>query len=87
MSKWIINHEDCENFATIDAEKGLCRLTNELIKTDSDVCAAFTQIPKCRTCRFFKDEKEDGLGVCTGLKTDYWIDGNYRAGLCEAYHD
>ncbi|SFB31975.1 4-hydroxyphenylacetate decarboxylase small subunit [Acetitomaculum ruminis DSM 5522] len=87
MGNWIINHSDCENFAAIDVDKGICRLSGQLIKTDGDVCEKFEQIPKCRNCIYFKNEQSDGIGSCTGLKKEYWIDGNYKASLCEAYHD
>ncbi|MBE6015317.1 MAG: 4-hydroxyphenylacetate decarboxylase small subunit [Lachnospiraceae bacterium] len=83
----MINHSDCENFVALDVDKGLCRLSGQLIKADGNVCENFEQIPKCRSCKFFKDCNEEGLGVCVGLNKEYWTHGNYRAGQCEAYHD
>jgi 4-hydroxyphenylacetate decarboxylase small subunit len=84
MSSRLITHADCDNFVPLDVAKGICRLSDEVVLIDSEVCGNFEQIPKCRDCKFFRiDEAE--LGTCTGREKQYWADGNYRAQLCREF--
>ena len=85
MTIGVWKHSECENFVPVDVVKGICRLTNEMVLIDSQVCSRFEAIPKCRSCTFFKNPDKDGIGSCTGLQKDYWTAGNYNAGLCEGY--
>lgn len=85
MAVGIKKHNECENFAPVDVVKGICRLSNNIVPINSEVCAKFEAIPKCKDCTFFKNPDKDGIGLCTGLTKEYWTAGNYNAGLCEGY--
>jgi 4-hydroxyphenylacetate decarboxylase small subunit len=78
-------HNDCENFCSVDVAKGICRLTNEWVFIDSKVCGEFEETAKCRNCKNFKNQNQESLGTCTGLKIHYWTAGETRAALCEGY--
>lgn len=77
-----ITHADCDNFVSLDVAKGICRLSDQIILIDSEVCSNFDQIPKCRNCKFFSNDDTEELGICSGREKQYWVDGNYRAQLC-----
>jgi 4-hydroxyphenylacetate decarboxylase small subunit len=85
MAKDVKKHSDCENYAPVDVVTGICHLTNEIVVVDLQVCTKFEEVPKCRSCVFFKNPDKDGIGTCTGLNKEYWTAGNYNAGLCEGY--
>lgn len=85
MDKDIRKHSDCENCASVDVVKGICHLTNEIVMVGSPVCLKFEEIPKCRSCSFFKNSDKDGIGTCVGLSKEYWTSDDYNAGLCNAY--
>jgi 4-hydroxyphenylacetate decarboxylase small subunit len=84
MSSILITHADCDNFVSLDVAKGICRLTDEVVLIDSKVCSKLDQISKCRDCQLYSDDDGE-LGVCTGREKQYWVDGNYRAGLCKEF--
>lgn len=87
MVEAVKRHNDCENFAAVDVTKGVCRLTNDLLLTDTQVCTKFAPIPKCGGCAFFHHPDQEGIGLCTGLSKEYWTAKNYNAGLCEGYEE
>ncbi|HWR44851.1 4-hydroxyphenylacetate decarboxylase small subunit [Sporomusa sp.] len=85
MAELLKQHNDCDNFAAVDVTKGICRLTNELVLIDSQICVKFDAIPKCSGCSFFQHPDKEGIGTCTGLQKEYWTAANYNAALCEGY--
>lgn len=78
-------HNDCSNFCPIDVAKGICRLTNETIFIDSEVCISYNEMPKCKNCGNFKNPTNDGLGTCGGFKKETWTSAELKASLCERY--
>ena len=85
MGEFSRKHSDCENFAPVDVTKGICRLSNELVLIDTEVCIKFDKIATCSACRYFNQPDDNGIGICSGLGKEYWTAGNYKAGLCEGY--
>ena len=80
-------HNDCLNFTAIDVAKGICRVNNQVVFTDSNVCPNFEVLPKCKTCTCFKNADEDNIGCCTGFKKEAWTYGELNATTCENYKE
>lgn len=80
-----LNHSDCLNFCSIDAAKGICRLTKELINIDSDACPNFKLAPKCCNCKHFENEDEKGMGTCKGLEQENWTFASLNAITCKGH--
>ena len=59
------NHQDCENYTTIDVFKGLCRRDKKMIMADKVVWDNFVPVKKCKFCKQYTTEKEF-LGMCKG---------------------
>ena len=78
-------HNDCSNFAPIDVAKGICRITNKTVFTDTPVCPTFSELAKCKNCTHFVDSKKENMGVCTGLEKENWTYANLVAKTCEGY--
>lgn len=78
-------HNDCENFSPVDAAKGICRLSGNFVYIDTNVCPNFTEIPKCRNCRFFENPDEQEIGVCKGAHMEGYTYGDLKAVTCEGY--
>ncbi|CAH2214872.1 4-hydroxyphenylacetate decarboxylase small subunit [Tepidibacter aestuarii] len=81
----MLKHNDCLNFSPMDAAKGICRVTGNMINIDSDVCEVFELCPKCRNCSNFKNSDKDELGMCTGLDKDNWTYGDLNAVTCNSH--
>lgn len=58
-------HKDCRNYAPIDVRKGFCHVHKKEVPADTEVCAKFERIAKCRYCKnFCADQEKIELGVC-----------------------
>ncbi|MBB6215129.1 4-hydroxyphenylacetate decarboxylase small subunit [Anaerosolibacter carboniphilus] len=86
MEKKNLKHDDCRNFAAVDAAKGICRKSNTMIFTDTETCEQLVSIPKCKNCSHFIDENKDRIGTCAGLEKNSWTYGELLAVTCEGYH-
>lgn len=80
-----LKHIDCLYFCSIDASKGICRVTKQFINIDTDVCDRMALAPKCNNCKQFHDEDEQGIGICKGLSKEDWVYGSLNAGTCAAH--
>lgn len=80
-----MKHSDCVNFSTIDVAKGICRVTNQIIFTDTEVCKNFNELSKCRNCLNFKNPDKDNIGTCAGFKKETWTFADLNAVTCECY--
>lgn len=85
MCRENMKHSDCSNFCPIDAAKGICRLTNEMIFIDTDLCSHFDEISKCKNCTKFLNPDKDGIGTCVGFKKETWSPSELKSTLCEKY--
>lgn len=81
----MLKHNDCLNFCSIDAAKGICRLTKQCIAIDSNLCGSFTLAPKCNNCEHFHNADEKGIGLCKGLTKEDWVYGSLPAVTCTSY--
>ncbi|MCM1990850.1 4-hydroxyphenylacetate decarboxylase small subunit [Oceanirhabdus seepicola] len=82
-----IKHNDCLHFSNIDAAKGICRLTGNIVEIDSDACASYDKKAKCKFCKNFTEESTDGIGTCVGLKVNDWVYGELNAVTCSSYEE
>lgn len=80
-----MKHNDCVNFCGIDAAKGICRVTNEMVFIDTKVCKEFSEVSKCRNCGNFKNPSKDNVGTCIGFKKEAWAFAELNATTCEKY--
>lgn len=80
-----LKHNDCLNFSSIDATKGICRLTKALINIEGDICGKFHLAPKCNNCEHFHNEDEKGIGICKGLSKEDWVYGSLNAITCTGH--
>lgn len=78
-------HSDCKHFVAIDVVKGICRVKNETILIDGDVCPKFEAVQKCKNCENFTSSKKDTLGTCEFSKAGYWTFEDNFAQYCEGY--
>lgn len=77
-----LKHNDCLNFCSIDAAKGMCRLTKQVVNIDSDTCGSLVLAPKCNNCRHFDNPDDKGIGMCSGLSKENWTFGSLNAITC-----
>jgi 4-hydroxyphenylacetate decarboxylase small subunit len=77
------NHTHCHNFCPIDVAKGLCRLSGNIIMTDTPLCEHFSEKPRCEHCSYYCDKTSPAQ--CLGLSKPYWMDASTNAGLCDAF--
>jgi 4-hydroxyphenylacetate decarboxylase small subunit len=80
-----LNHNDCLNFCSIDAAKGICRLSKQTINIDSDICNSLVLAPKCNNCIHFDKPDDKGIGTCKGLEKEDWTFGGLCAVTCKAH--
>jgi 4-hydroxyphenylacetate decarboxylase small subunit len=80
-----LKHNDCLYFCSIDAAKGICRITKQLLYLDGDTCDHLVLAPKCNNCEHFHNGDENNLGICRGLAKDDWVYGSLSAATCTAY--
>ncbi len=85
MANENMKHSDCNNFCPIDVAKGICRLSNEMIFIDTEVCRNFDEASKCRNCSNFKNSNKDNIGICVGFKNEAWTFADLSAVTCECY--
>lgn len=81
----MLKHNDCLNFCSIDAAKGICRLTKGFVNIDSDICECLVLAPKCNNCRNFHEPDEKGVGICKGLEYEDWTFGELSTITCEGH--
>lgn len=81
----VCQHNDCRNFCSMDVAKGICRRTSELVLIDSEACAEFTPLPKCKFCANFAAGEQEGLGSCTAEAGHPWAYPEMIAVTCEMF--
>jgi 4-hydroxyphenylacetate decarboxylase small subunit len=79
-----LRHNDCRNFCSMDVAKGICRKSGNVVMIDSDTCACYKQLPKCKFCANFQ-ATEDGLGVCKADNAGSWAYTEMIAVTCEMF--
>jgi 4-hydroxyphenylacetate decarboxylase small subunit len=80
-----VKHSDCRNFIGVDVAKGICGATNDTVLIDSEVCATFVMLKKCKNCGHFTLGTEKTLGRCTGFAKPDWVYEDLIAEQCEQY--
>ncbi|WZL73278.1 4-hydroxyphenylacetate decarboxylase small subunit [Clostridiaceae bacterium 35-E11] len=85
MDKKVLKHSDCVNFAPVDVAKGICRVSNNSVFTDTDICPNYEAIKKCSNCAHFVNPSQENIGTCLGLEKEAWAYGELTAITCEGY--
>lgn len=52
------------NFCAVDATKGICRLSKQMINLDDAACPEIKVMPKCKNCKNFVEANDEGIGKC-----------------------
>jgi 4-hydroxyphenylacetate decarboxylase small subunit len=80
----VMKHMDCRNFAAVDAAKGICHRTKELILADGDHCEHCVRIPKCKFCTYFTPSDEY-LGNCNAVASKPVVYPDLITVTCELF--
>ena len=83
--KKALQHNDCLNYCHVDAAKGICRRTQEMVLSDAESCAEYVQLPKCKFCQQYTPGEQAGLGVCTAEDGHPWAAPEMIAVTCEMF--
>ena len=78
-------HSDCMNFCAVDATKGICRLSKQMINLDDAACPEIKVMPKCKKCKNFVEANDEGIGKCVGLEKEDWVYSTLNAITCEGH--
>lgn len=73
--------KDCRYFLPVDVFKGICKKDKSRITPETDICANFDRVPKCKFCSHFTSDDEF-LGKCME-KTPVYAD--LLAANCEDF--
>jgi 4-hydroxyphenylacetate decarboxylase small subunit len=80
----VTKHMDCRNFAAIDAAKGICHRTKEVVAADGDHCEHCVPIQKCKFCLHFTST-EQYLGTCNAVASKPMTYPDLIAVTCEMF--
>jgi 4-hydroxyphenylacetate decarboxylase small subunit len=80
----VLQHSDCRNFCSMDVAKGICRRSQEMVLIDSQSCACFVQLPKCKFCENYA-ATDESTGVCKAEAGEPWAYPEMIAVTCEMY--
>ena len=70
------NCKECKYYLPIDVFKGICKISKDNIKPDTDECINFEKNPFCKFCtNFTLSENNEILGKCKKI-TDAYPDMN-----------
>jgi hypothetical protein len=77
-----LEYRDTREFVPVDADKGLDRLTGEMVKADAVAPEGYTRLPKCKFCQNYK-ESEAHLGICeASMQEDKFIAYGDMTAVC-----
>ena len=92
MSAKEIAHRDCRNYVPVDAAKGLCRRSKNLLPADGDICKEFRRLPRCRVCAHFQATSENSqsgldnqIGVCLRSVNQFLAYADMTAATCRDF--
>ena len=81
-----LRHMDCRNFVGIDASKGICHRTKDIILADAESCEHFTTLLKCKLCDHFATTSEY-LGTCHASPSKPMTYPDLTAVTCEMFRE
>ncbi len=58
-----LQYRDTVEYVPVDVDKGLDRLTGEMVKADADAPEGYTRIAKCKFCKNYT-ETDTNIGIC-----------------------
>ncbi len=81
----VLQCNDCRNFFSLDVAKGICRLTQDVVLTDSKTCTDYVQLPKCKFCTYFSTGHQEGIGMCNAEADHPWAYPEMIAVTCAMF--
>ncbi|MCJ2163433.1 MULTISPECIES: 4-hydroxyphenylacetate decarboxylase small subunit [unclassified Pseudodesulfovibrio] len=83
-----LEYRDTREFVPVDADKGLDRLTGEMVKGDSKAPESYTRLPKCKFCQNYS-ESEDNMGICEASMQEgkFMAYGDMTAVTCDMFKE
>lgn len=79
-------HRNCSFYAPVDAAKGICHKTKQLVQADSAACKSFAAALKCSNCKNYAADAANPLtGVCKAAKDGFFAYADMSAGTCKTY--
>ena len=86
MNGSMLLHRDCRHFAPVDAMKGICHRTKEMVASDDERCRNFERMPKCLCCRnYLPDGEITEIGTCKAAKLQFMAYGDMVSITCESF--
>ena len=81
-----LEYRDTREFVPVDVDKGLDRLTGELVQADSTAPKGYTLLPKCKFCKNYT-ETEKHIGVCKAStqENSFMAYGDMSAVCCDMF--
>lgn len=83
-----LEYRDTREFIPVDVDKGIDRLTGELVKADAQAPESYTLMPKCKFCKNYTEEK-DFIGVCEASMQlpKFMAYGDMSAATCDMFEE
>jgi 4-hydroxyphenylacetate decarboxylase small subunit len=86
MSTTGLVHRDCCNYAPLDADKGLCLMSKDVILADGQSCEQFSLLPRCRCCVHYQpDANQPQVGICKRSPNLFMAYADMTAKTCADY--
>jgi 4-hydroxyphenylacetate decarboxylase small subunit len=83
-----VSHRDCRNYAPLDAAKGLCRKTSDLIPADEKICERFSCLPRCCRCTHYQADADKPLvGICGRSSNHFMAYADMTARTCADFQE
>lgn len=81
-----LEYRDTREFIPVDVDKGIDRLTGDMVKADAQAPEGYTTMPKCKFCKNYTEEK-DFIGVCEASEQEpkFMAYGDMTAATCEKF--
>lgn len=86
MGKTEYAHRDCRNYAPLDAARGICHKTKEVVAADEKNCECFSCLPRCCRCsNYAADESKPQVGICRRSPNNFLAYGDMTAKTCRDF--
>lgn len=81
-----LEYRDTVEFVPVDVDKGLDRLTGEMVQADSAAPEGYTQVAKCKFCSNYTASDEN-MGICEASQQTpkFFAYGDMYSVTCESY--
>ncbi|WP_462326514.1 4-hydroxyphenylacetate decarboxylase small subunit [Desulfobaculum sp.] len=81
-----LEYRDTREFVPVDVDKGLDRLTGEMVKGDTAAPEGYTMLPKCKFCANYEGtDTFDGVCQASQQEPRFMAYGDMTAVTCEMF--